>query len=193
MRFGLEIKSRLLTPDALLHVVRRRFADGHAGVRQIGQLQHQGIALLLDLRDLFVQFCDALAHLPRLHFPGLGFRRLFLRHQGADLLGNAIAAGLELFDLRQDFSPLLIQAEELINLGLVIAAARRQAFPDEIGLFTNQFDIEHRRNIGCKTGFATPLFLSDSSGQIGNLSFLCLQIVHSKQLKNIGLTHFDPL
>jgi hypothetical protein len=29
-----------------------------------------------------------------------------------------------------------------------MATARGQAFPDELGLFTNQFDIEHWRSIG---------------------------------------------
>ena len=55
--------------------------------------------------------------------------------------------------LRQDLSSLLIQAEDLINLRLVMAAARGQAFPDEIGFFANQFDIEHRRII--ETGNST--------------------------------------
>ena len=74
--------------------------------------------------------------------------RLFLRHERADLLGDAIAGGFPLLGLRQQLAALLVERKNLVNFGLIPRPPRGQALADQVGLFANQFDIKHRRIIG---------------------------------------------
>jgi hypothetical protein len=52
-------------------------------------------------------------------------------------------AGLERFHFREDFPPLLVQFEQFVNLRLVPCPARGETLADKIGLFADQFDVEH--------------------------------------------------
>ena len=83
----------------------------------------------------------------RFRFLGLGFCDFLLAHQRADFFGGPITGGFELLDFAQDFSPLFIEFQKLVDFRLVVAAAGGKAFPNEFGFFTYQFDIEHRRII----------------------------------------------
>ena len=78
-------------------------------------------------RRLLVQFGDPVAQFARLRFLRLGLGGFLLRHQRADLLGNAIARGLEFFDFGQAFAAVLVELEHLVNFRLVPAlrVARR--------------------------------------------------------------------
>ena len=89
----------------------------------------------------------------------LGFGELLLAHERADLLRDAIARGLELFDLGKQLAPLLIQCQHLRNLGLVSAVSSREPFTHEIGIFPDQPHIKHRGSIGID-------FFGASAGEI---------------------------
>ena len=147
MRFRFEIQPRLLAPHPHLPIVLRRFPLLDRFVRQIGQLQQQGVALLGSLRHFLVQFGNARAHIPCFLLFGFGFSGLFLPQERANFLGYAVSRGLESFNFGQPRAPAFVQCQQRADLLLVTAVAGGQALPDEIGFFANQSDIEHRRII----------------------------------------------
>ena len=116
-------------------------------MRQIRQPQHQLVPGRLRLRRLFIQRRDPVAQVAGFLLLGLGLGEFLLAHERADLLGHALALGLERFDLAQQLAPQLVAREHLVNAGLIPCPARRQALAHEIRLFANQFDVEHRRII----------------------------------------------
>ena len=89
---------------------------GDRFVRQVGQLQHQGVARGLGLGGLLVQRGDFFAQFAGFGFFGLGLGDFLLAHQRADFLGDAVALGFERFDFGQRFAALLVQLEQFVNL-----------------------------------------------------------------------------
>ena len=116
-------------------------------MRQIRQLQEQGVPPLRRLRGFLVQCRDPRAQVARFGLFRLGFGGFLLGHQRADLLGDGIARGLEFFHLGQALAPPLVQGQHFADLLFLMAVARGQALADKIGLFANQSNIEHRRII----------------------------------------------
>ncbi len=116
-------------------------------MRQVGQLQHQGIAGGVRLGRLLVERGDFFAQVLGLRFFGLGLGEFFLAHERANFLAHAVAQGLERFHFGQEFPALFIQLEQFVNLRLVPCPARGEARADEIGFFADQFDVEHAANL----------------------------------------------
>ena len=140
---GLKAWVDFLADDANDRIVLGGLAQRNGLVRQVGQLQHQGVAGRLRLGRLFVEPGDFLAQVLGLRFFGLGFGEFFLAHERADFLADAVAEGLERFHFGQRFAALLIPLEQFVNLRLVPGPARGEARADEIGFFADQFDVEH--------------------------------------------------
>ena len=144
VRLGFEGKLRLAAPLANLRVLLRRLANGHAGVRQIRQANQDGVARRLDLLLLRIKFADAVADRFRLGLLGFGLGELLLSHERANLFRDAIARGFELLDFPEQFSPLFIKREHFRNFRVIAGMAHRETFTNQISVFPDQPDIEHR-------------------------------------------------
>ena len=134
-------------PDANSWIIRRALAQRHHRVRQVRQRQQNRVAGGFYLGHLFVQRRNAIANLARLLFPLFRFVELFLAHQCANLLGDTVALGLQLFDFDERLAPLLVERQHLANPGLIPCPARGQPFPDMVRLFANQLNVEHGRSM----------------------------------------------
>ena len=124
-------------------IVGGAFAGGHGFVRKIGQSQHQLIARGSRGGGLLVEGGDFIAQILGLRFFGLRLRQLFLAHQGADFLADAIAEGLERLDFGEEFATLFVELEEFVNFRLIPCPTRGEALAYEIGVFADQFDVKH--------------------------------------------------
>jgi len=119
VRFRFEGENRLLAMNPHHRIVRRRFANLHRFMRQIRQTQHQLISRHPNFQRLLVQRCDTvtqLAHLRLLRFSLGGF---LLPHQRTDFLRCPISPGFERFDLREQFPPLIVELEQLVNASFI--------------------------------------------------------------------------
>lgn len=115
-------------------------------MRQVRQAQQNLIARGLDFRHLPVQLGDPMTNVFRLGFLRLGLGDFLLAHERADLLGDTVAPRLQLLHFGQPLAPLLVERERLGDFRLVAGPARGETFVDEIGLFPDDFDVEHGRD-----------------------------------------------
>jgi len=116
---------------------------------------HAGGSATEGAPDNLIQGRNLITNLAGLDFFCLGLGGLFLPHQGADLLGHAVALGLELLDFVNGGAALFIQREHLGDLRVVAGAARREPFPHKVRALADGFDVEHRRSIGRRSGAAS--------------------------------------
>src|SRR6202011_1246024 len=65
----------------------------------------------------------------------------------ADFLAQSIPLGLQLLQLGLSLSPLRIDLQQLLDLRCVLAAAGRDPFANEIRLFANETNVEHRGTV----------------------------------------------
>ena len=141
-----------MNPDD--RIVLRAFANIDRFVRQVWQLQHEGVARGLNFAGLLVERGNAVAQLARLRLFRLRLRGFLLSHQRADFLGNAIALRFQRFNFRQNFPPRFVELEHFINQGFIPCPARRQTPTHKIRFLANQFDVEHRAIIEIKSSAA---------------------------------------
>jgi hypothetical protein len=108
---------------------------------KIWKLEQQLVTRCLHFSNFLVEFGNLITDLPRLLLSPFGFVGLLLRHQGANFPGNFIPLRLKLLDLRQAFSPLLIQCQRLPDSRLVPCPAAGEPFANVIRLFANRSDV----------------------------------------------------
>ena len=166
VRFRLEGESRLLTNSSDDRIVFRGLSDLHRLMRQIRQLQHQRIERCIRLRQLLVERGNSVAEIPGFRLLRFGLGGFLLPHQGADFLRHPVALRLERLDFRQDFPPLLVESEQFVNFGLIPCPARRQARTHKIGFFTDQFDVEHERNLRNALGSGKPIGFNAATDEV---------------------------
>ncbi len=127
-----------LAPGAHHHVFALVAAHGHALVGHVGHLEHGLVQLLFHLAHLVVQLFDALADLP--HLLDEGLTPVTVLHL-PDLFGDRVAPGPQGLHLGEQFPPLLVQAQYLINGGCRIQL--HQSFLDQIRVFADESQIQH--------------------------------------------------
>ena len=129
-------------PAAHLRVVVLVLADGGRGVAQVRHAHEQRLQRVVGLGAGGAGRFQLLVDLAHLLLGGLGLVLLALAHEGADLLGDTVALGLEGLFLGDDLATLHIEGSELLRI------ERRMAVPHGLGHFikmvANVFDIQHR-------------------------------------------------
>ena len=142
---GLEVARG--APAATLGVLGLVDANGRGLARNVGEVGHEVILLLLELGttggkplDLLVDLADGL-------LGSLGLVLLALLHESADLLGLSVAGGLKVFDLADDGTTLIVELEELLTVPGGLTICHRGI--DDIGVLANELHVEH----GCSLSF----------------------------------------
>ena len=125
------------TLDVLVFVLAKR--GGLA--RDVGQMSHEVVLLLLEGGAALGQTVDLLVNGAHGLLGGLGLVLLALLHQGADLLGLGVARGLELLDLGDDGTALVVELKELLAVPRRLAVSHGGV--DGIGVLANKLDIKH--------------------------------------------------
>src|SRR4029453_14165191 len=77
------------------------------------------------------------------HFGFKFFARFLSRTSSANLLAQTVALRLQPLQFSLPLAPLGVDSQHLVDLGLISAAARRQALANEIRFLANQTDVEH--------------------------------------------------
>src|SRR5207244_10156257 len=66
------------------------------------------------------------------------------------LFGGSIALGFECLHFAEEFAALLVKPQQLVHMRFIPCPAAGQSATHQIGLFAEQFDVEHRRIIGTR-------------------------------------------
>src|SRR5439155_23609854 len=101
------------------------------------------------------------------HFRFKFFARFLARPSRANLLAQTIALGLRALQVSLALAPVRIESQQLVDFGLVAAAARCQTLANKIRFFANQTNVEH----GSQCSTCVPL-VSDFNWQAGSLRYL---------------------
>ena len=114
-------------------------AAGHdAGRRKVRQAQQKGVLVALDFGELRVERRDLV---PELAHRGLDLGRVLARlAELSDLLGDRVAAPLELLGDREDLAAAGVEFEDLVHerrVGVAVA----EALADLLGLFADALDV----------------------------------------------------
>ena len=138
VRLGLEIEVGFIAP--LLHHQVGFLASGRDTVfHEIGQGCHQFVKLFVYAGKLCIQSVDLIpdgAHGGNFFFAN---RLIFA---GANLPGSFVALRLQCFDVHQQFAAPGIQAAGFVDQRRIHVALDHACF-DQIGLFANEFDVDH--------------------------------------------------
>ena len=102
---------------------------------------HKVVLLLLEGGAALGQTVDLLVDGAHGLLGSLGLVLLALLHQGADLLGLGVTRGLELLDLGDDGTTLVIELKELLAIPRRLAVSHGGV--DGIGVLANKLDIKH--------------------------------------------------
>ena len=141
VRLRHEVERRRIAVPADLQVVRGAPADGHAGVRKVGQRHEQAGSLLLDAVQLDRQLPDLLRSLPvRLEDRG-GVPALPLgpRH----LVAGRVLLALEPLELRDQPPPPVLERGQRLELAVGVEAAIAQAAAHLILMVAHEDGIQH--------------------------------------------------
>ena len=104
-------------------------------------MSHEVILLLLESASALGQTVNLLVDGAHGLLGGLCLVLLALLHQGADLLGLGVARSLELLDLGDDGTALVVELKELLAIPRCLAVSHGDI--DGIGVFANKLDIKH--------------------------------------------------
>lgn len=131
----------LFAPGADDDVFGFVFAIGDGGVGEVGELEFDLVKAVFELFGLGFEVFDGLFEVGGLGFGGFGLFSFALAHELADGLADAIAFGLFLFEFDEDFAPMLVDGEELVERGFDAFAAGRGEH--RFGVFADEFSVEH--------------------------------------------------
>ena len=109
--------------------------------RNVGQVRHEVVLLLLKSGTALGQTVNLLVDGAHGLLGGLGLVLLALLHQGTDLLGLGVTRGLELLDLGDDGTALVVELKELLAVPRRLAIGHGGV--DGIGVLANKLDIKH--------------------------------------------------
>ena len=148
VRERLEIKLRRLAPCAHHHVVGFALADGHRGMRKIGQRHQQRRSLLLDL----IQLDAKLSNLLRPLTIGLqdAARVLALALCARNLVAGRILIALQSFELGNQPAPLVLERRQLFELAVSVHPAILQTAFDVFLVIAHINRVKHGE-IVCRT------------------------------------------
>ena len=141
MRFKVEVELTRGAPTTALDVLVLVLAVRGGLAGNVGQVSHKVVLLLLENGAALGQTVDLLVDGAHGLLGGLGLVLLALLHQGADLLGLGITRGLELLDLGDDGTTLIVELKELLAIPRRLAVSHGGI--DGIGVLANKLDIKH--------------------------------------------------
>ena len=124
-------------------------ADGHGGVNDLGDLEHDVVDLLVQLSFQLFQSGQPLSLIGDLLLHSLGLSQLAgvllgLTHQHADLLAQAVAVGTELVRLLNVGPALAVQLDDLIHQRqLLVLKLLLDVFLHNVGIFPDKLNVEH--------------------------------------------------
>ena len=141
MGFGIKVEGAL-GADGLDHDVALFVgADGNGLVGQIAELEDGGHLGCFEVVDLLVEVADAVAEGTHVGDFGVAQGGVFER---ADFFGGGVTVCLEAFDLGQQGAALFVEAQDGVD-GRGIDARTGEGRFDDVGLFTEQADVEHEK------------------------------------------------
>ena len=140
MRLKVEVELARGAPTTALDVLVLVLAVRRGLARNVGQVSHEVVLLLLEGGAALGQTVNLLVDGAHGLLGGLGLVLLALLHQGADLLGLGIARGLKFLNLGDDGTTLVVELKELLAIPSVW---RLDGDIDGIGVLANKLDIKH--------------------------------------------------
>ena len=141
MRLKVEVELARGAPAATLDVLVLVLTVRGGLARNVGQVSHEVVLLLLESGAALGQTVNLLVDGAHGLLGGLGLVLLALLHQGADLLGLGITRSLELLDLGDDGTALVVELKELLAIPRRLAVSHGDI--DGIGVLANKLDIKH--------------------------------------------------
>ena len=141
MRLKVEVELARGAPTTALDVLVLVLAVRRGLARNVGQVSHEVVLLLLEGGAALGQTVNLLVDGAHGLFGGLGLVLLALLHQGADLLGLGIARGLKFLNLSDDGTTLVVELKELLAIPRRLAVSHGDI--DGIGVLANKLDIKH--------------------------------------------------
>ena len=141
MRLKVEVELARGAPAATLDVLVLVLAVRRGLARNVGQVSHEVVLLLLKSSAALGQTVDLLVDGAHGLLGGLGLVLLALLHQDANLLGLGVTRGLELLDLGDDGTALVVEFKELLAIPRRLAICHGGI--DGIGVLANKLDIKH--------------------------------------------------
>ena len=141
MRLKVEVELARGAPTTTLDVLVLVLAKRGGLARDVGQVSHKVVLLLLEGGAALGQTVDLLVDGAHGLLGGLGLVLLALLHQGTDLLGLGVTRGLELLDLGDDGTALVVELKELLAVPRRLAIGHGGV--DGIGVLANKLDIKH--------------------------------------------------
>ncbi len=141
VRLKVEVELARGAPAATLDVLVLVLTVRGGIARNVGQVSHEVVLLLLESGAALGQTVNLLVDGAHGLLGGLGLVLLALPHQGADLLGLGIARSLELLDLGDDGTTLVVELKELLAIPRRLAVSHGDI--DGIGVLANKLDIKH--------------------------------------------------
>ena len=149
-----------LTKALDLHVGGVVRADGHRGVNDLGNLEHDVVDLLVQLGLQLLKGCQPLGLIRDLLLHSLGLRQLAgvllgLTHQYTHLLAQVVAVGAELVRLLNVGAALFVQRNDLVHhRQLLVLEFFLDVFLHQLRIFPDKLDVQH-------TSFLLKLRLND--------------------------------
>ena len=141
VRLKVEIELARGAPTTALDVLVLVLAKRGGLARNVGQVSHKVVQLLLKSASALGQTVNLLVDGAHGLLGGLGLVLLALLHQGANLLGLGVTRGLELLDLGDDGTALVVEFKELLAIPRRLAISHGGI--DGIGVLANKLDIKH--------------------------------------------------
>jgi hypothetical protein len=140
-----EIKLRFLAPGSHHGIVLGSFSLGDVRVGEIWNIKQEIALAFLGEIGLPDEFGDFIANLSHFFFDRRGI--FSSAASAADFLAQPFSVGIALLKRGFHFPPLRIYLQHFVDPDFIAPAARRQPALDEIGLFTNETDIEHAQQL----------------------------------------------
>ena len=114
----------------------------HAGMRQVGDVQHRLLQRRVHLDELLIQRLDLVADLAHVRLERLALGALPFPHQLADLFRSGVALGPQRLDPRQDGAPPLIQCQGLDHRH--VGGPQRLHRPEHlVSVLAHDSDVQH--------------------------------------------------
>jgi hypothetical protein len=128
-------------------------ADGHARMRQVGDVQQQPLERIVGVVDLVFERADLLLEFLRAGDVLLGLFFFARAHQLADLAGAVVPFFLRFLQASDFFAPLFVEAPGACDGIFLRITAREQPLrphrlADPFGLGADQFDVDHSVRVG---------------------------------------------
>ena len=145
----LKVGDHRLTKALDLHVAAVIGADGHGGIDDVGDLEHDLADLLGQLALLGLQLREAVGvglylGLGRLGLRQLGGVLLGLTHEHTHLLAQGVAGRAELLGLGHDGAVLAVQGDDLVHQRqLLLLELLFDVLLDNFGVLPDEFDVQH--------------------------------------------------